>query len=163
MYYQRNADGEVAPVFEAESKEIKSRNSYLFALHTRICQQWARLFMQSGAYTYNDYNITCTQWQLMKFGRNPRREYLKCLLGSSYDLAGMETLNLKALLGVDYDLYNNERMRLIKKVTLLDIYKMLRYNHLDWNWGIGSMVLTFGNLGRAAIHISRSLKALKNK
>jgi hypothetical protein len=36
MYYQRNAEGEVAPVFEAESAEIKGRNSYLFALHTII-------------------------------------------------------------------------------------------------------------------------------
>jgi hypothetical protein len=144
-HYNYNARGEVIPVYENEAEKIKQRNNYLFSLHTRICQQWAKLFMQSGTYTFNDYNITCTQWLLVKFGQNPRREYLQCLIGSTYDVAGMENAYI------------------IKRLTVKDLFQIINtrdVEHGDYGWPRGSLVATFGLLGRLMINIAMYTKKL---
>jgi hypothetical protein len=135
-HYGRDAQGRAVPLLEQEPEELRRRNSRLFALHTQICCRWADYYMKTGAYTTSDYNITCTQWLLLKFTRNPRPEYLRCFVGMKGDIAGMEAQTI------------------IKRLTPKEIFQVLTaktIEHGSWGWLRGSVVATYGNFGRFVI------------
>jgi hypothetical protein len=147
-HYGRDASGKVVPILEDESPETKRYNARLFAIHAKLCKEWADLYMKSGAYKTSAYNITCAQWILMKFARNPRREYLKCLAGNHYDIGGMKINNIIKWLSFT---------ELVRVMTIED------KENGSWGWLRGSVVFTFGNLGRFIIYTLGVIKSWKRK
>lgn len=139
-HYKMDEEGRVIPVFQEESPRMHQEHSRLYNLHREICNRYAESFMQCGLYQHNDYNIAAGQWLLSKFGRNPLKAYVEPLTESVYDKSGLQEETI------------------VKKLKPKDLIGLIKSKGNYGSWARGSVVATFGNLGRFAIWSLGKLK-----
>ena len=139
--YSRNTEGKVCPVFENEPPAIHKAHSDVYNLHKKICVRFAELFIACKGYSHNEYNISVAQWLLSEYATNPLKEYVLPLTNAIYDDGGLKEDSI------------------VKKFTLMELIDYVKTRGKFGSWARGSVVATFGNLGRFALW---SLSNLKN-
>lgn len=139
-HYRRNEKGNVEPVFEEESEDVKEEHLNIFNLHTKICLEYAVYFIRTQAYTHNMFNVAAIQALLKDFGRNPLKEYVLPFTGQTYDISALSS------------------HALVKHLKLKDLMMLIKYKGKYDSWARGSVVATYGRLGNFVIKTLGKLK-----
>lgn len=139
-HYARDNQGKVIPVLEDEPIDLKEEHKRIYILHSKICREYAKYFITTGAYSHNNVNISLVQNLLKDFGRNPLKEYIRPLTGQSYDVSALST------------------HAIVKRLKSRDIIKLIKTKGNYSSWARGSVVATYGVLGNIIISLLGKLK-----